>query len=321
VSIVDTLATVAALVGEKLPPRDTGAEDGHNVLPAWLGAKYTSPIRPDVIVHSADGNFAIRRGQWKWIEGDYHPDTKIGAVNARKDQFKPQLYDLSADPGETTDVAAKYPGIAKELEELLNRYRDGGFSRELPAPSTKPKKVAVALAPVAGKPVFTANFTEAPGKPWVQVRGKWTAKDGVLRGSQDAGDRTGAALRTALQQAEGDIQYDLELPPGAAHTLRLQGSKTDVVFRVEITDRRVAIVRQPTGNEPPGVVVLADEKLRLTPAEWISVRVNFQGDQLTAQVGNVAVQATHPALAGTKPAFALMAQGRGVGFRRLVVTR
>ena len=33
------------------------------------------PFGADLIVHSADGNFAIRRGQWKWIEGDYHPDT------------------------------------------------------------------------------------------------------------------------------------------------------------------------------------------------------------------------------------------------------
>ncbi len=79
-SLVDTLATVAALVGDPLPPAAQAAEDSYNMLPAWLDQHYTSPIRPDLIVHSADGNFAIRRGQWKWIEGDYHPDTRPGGV-------------------------------------------------------------------------------------------------------------------------------------------------------------------------------------------------------------------------------------------------
>jgi arylsulfatase A-like enzyme len=320
-SLVDTLATIAAVVGEKLPPRDVGAEDSYNLLPAWLGAKYTSPIRPDVIVHSADGNFAIRRGQWKWIEGDYHPDTKIGAVRSRKDQFEPQLYDLGSDLAETANVLPKYPQIAQELEALLNRYRDGGFSRELPPPSAKAQKPVITLAPVSGQPVLAENFAQVPGKPWVQVRGKWTVSDGALRGSQDAGDRTGAAMRAPLGLAAGDIQYELQLPEGTTHTFRLQGAQSDVVFRVEITDRRVAIVRQPTENEPPGVIVLADEKLRLKPGEWVPIRVNFQGQQLTAQVGSVTVQATHAALAGTKPAFALMAQGKGVGFRKLAVTK
>lgn len=321
ISLVDTLATIAAVVGDKLPPRDVGAEDSYNMLPAWLGQKYQSPIRPDVIVHSADGNFAIRRGQWKWIEGDYHPDTKIGAVRSRKDQFEPQLYDLGNDLAETTNVLPKYPQIAKELEALLNRYRDGGFSRELPPPIATPFKEKVALAPVSGQPVLTENFAQVPGKPWVQVRGKWTASDGVLRGSQDAGDRTGAAMRAPLGLAAGDIQYELQLPEGTTHTFRLQGAQSDEVFRVEVTDRRVAIVRQPTENEPPGVIVLADEKLRLKPGEWVPVRINFQGQQLTAQVGSVTVQATHAALDGTKPAFALMAQGKGVGFRKLAVTK
>jgi arylsulfatase A len=321
VSLVDTLTTIAAVVGDKLPPRDVGAEDSYNMLPAWLGRKYQSPIRPDVIVHSADGNFAIRRGQWKWIEGDYHPDTKIGAVRSRKDQFEPQLYDLGNDLAETQNVLPKYPQIAKELEALLNRYRDGGFSRELPPPTAKAQKLAITLAPVSGQAVLTENFAQVPGKPWVQVRGKWTVNEGALRGSQDAGDRTGAAMRAPLGLAAGDIQYELQLPEGTTHTFRLQGAQADVVFRVEVNDRRVAIVRQPTENEPPGVIVLADEKLRLKPGEWIPVRVNFQGQQLTAQVGSVTVQATHAALAGTKPAFALMGQGKGVGFRKLAVTK
>ncbi len=133
-SLTDVLATVAAIMGENLPPPDVGAEDSYNMLPAWLGQPYSSPIRPDMIVHSADGNFAIRRGKWKWIEGTYHPDTRPGALRLRADQFHPQLYDLSTDIGETHDVAAEHPEVVAELSRLLNHYRDCGHSRQVTPP-------------------------------------------------------------------------------------------------------------------------------------------------------------------------------------------
>jgi hypothetical protein len=40
-----------------------------------------------------------------------------------------QLYDLAADPGETTDVIAEHPETAGRLLGLLRRYRDEGRSR------------------------------------------------------------------------------------------------------------------------------------------------------------------------------------------------
>jgi arylsulfatase A-like enzyme len=128
-SLTDTLATIAALVGEPLPPRTVGAEDSYNMLPAWLGDKYGSPIRPDMIVHSVDGNFAIRQGPWKWIEGKYHPDTRRGAIGQRGDQFKPQLYNLAEDRAEKNDVLTQHPEVVERLVRLLNHYREQGFSR------------------------------------------------------------------------------------------------------------------------------------------------------------------------------------------------
>jgi arylsulfatase A len=128
-SLVDTLATIAALVGEPLPPRDKGAEDSFNMLPAWLGEKTIEPLRSHLIVHSAAGTFAIRRGPWKWIEGNFHPETKPGARRARADQFKPQLLNLTADRAETVDVQQANAVEAKELQALLDKQRTQGFSR------------------------------------------------------------------------------------------------------------------------------------------------------------------------------------------------
>ncbi|MGQ9505979.1 MAG: sulfatase family protein [Thermogutta sp.] len=128
-NLTDILATIAAIVGVDLPPPTVAAEDSYNMLPAWLGQPYQSPIRPDMIVHSADGNFAIRRGPWKWIEGTYHPDTLPGALRLRADQFHPQLYHLQQDIAETRDLSAEHPEVVAELKQLLNRYRESGHSR------------------------------------------------------------------------------------------------------------------------------------------------------------------------------------------------
>jgi hypothetical protein len=41
----------------------------------------------------------------------------------------PQLFDLSADPAEENNLYAAMPDKAKELQSLLDRYREQGFSR------------------------------------------------------------------------------------------------------------------------------------------------------------------------------------------------
>ena len=318
-SLADTLATVAALVGEPLPPREAAAEDSFNMLPAWLGHEYESPIRPDIILHSADANFAIRRGRWKWIEGDYHPGTRAGAFRLRADQFESQLYDLESDVAETTDVSRENPELVKELASLLDRYREGEYSRELPPPAP-PKKPVPPLPPVAGKTVRTENFEKLPGSPWVKVRGNWAAKAGVLRGSQTGGERGPGAMRCPLQVADGDLQYELSLPFATGHSVRLQGSQRDHVFLVTITNRLLSIARQPTEQEPPGNIEMATAKLRLKSESWANVRIHLRGDEIGAQVEDTIVRAKHSSFDEKKTAFALMVNGRGAGFRKLVVT-
>ncbi|MCF7848896.1 MAG: arylsulfatase [Kiritimatiellales bacterium] len=316
-SLVDTLATVAALVGEPLPAKELAAEDSYNMLSAWLG-KDSRSIRPDMITHGADGNFAIRRGPWKWIEGDYHPDTKPGALRSRADQFKKQLYNLEEDVAESKDVASSHPEVAQQLEILLNRYRDGDYSRALPPPSPLPKTVEP-LAPIQGKTVRQETFDKLPGEPWVVVRGQWSVKAGVLRGNQKGGDRSGAAMRAPLSLTDGDIQYKLTCPFTASHVLRVQGSQKDLVYLISISPRQLAIMRHARGNEAPGSKMMAETRLKLTPDEWADVRVHFNKDEIAAQVGDAVVRAKHPFFDGEKKAMALMVNGRGIGFKDLVI--
>jgi arylsulfatase A-like enzyme len=135
ISLADVLATTAAIVGEKLPPADKAAEDSFNILSALLGEKYDAPLRPDMVEHSNDGVFAIRKGPWKWIEGVPVKQIPPGIRKAHAPEFQRQLYNLADDPTESKDVSEQHPEIVKELEALLNQQRDAGHTRDLPRPA------------------------------------------------------------------------------------------------------------------------------------------------------------------------------------------
>mgnify|MGYP003328928080 CR=1 FL=1 len=98
-----------------------------------------------MIVHSADGVFAIRKGPWKWIEGVPVDEIKPGARKAQADQFKPQLYNTHDDPAETKNVSAEHPEIVKELSALLNRYRDGGYMNVCMHPFVSGRALRIAM--------------------------------------------------------------------------------------------------------------------------------------------------------------------------------
>ena len=131
VSLADIMATTSMIVDGKLPAPDKAAGDSYNLLPAILG-KNTSPLRPDMIVHSNDGVYAIRKGPWKWIEGVPVKALSPGIRKGHAAEFREQLYNTQEDPGETKDVSAAHPEVVHELRALLTRHRDGGYSREMP---------------------------------------------------------------------------------------------------------------------------------------------------------------------------------------------
>ncbi len=126
VSLVDTLATCAGVMGEPLPRN--AAEDSYNILPAILGQKLPKPIREATVVHNADGVFAIRQGKWKLIE--QIPPSEAQNRSWTKEGFN-QLYDLEADPAETTNLFDKHGDVAARLQDLLNKYKEQGYSRPM----------------------------------------------------------------------------------------------------------------------------------------------------------------------------------------------
>ncbi|TWU46548.1 Choline-sulfatase [Rubripirellula reticaptiva] len=125
INLVDMYATIAALIAQPVSPNKEIAEDSFNVLPAFLGVPHEEPLRPSMIVHSPNGNYAIRSGPWKYIEGQASPTLKRPS---QRDELHAQLYNLQDDPGEQNNVVDEHPGIRKRLASLLEQHRKSGRS-------------------------------------------------------------------------------------------------------------------------------------------------------------------------------------------------
>jgi arylsulfatase A-like enzyme len=118
VSQVDLLASLAALIGQKLATTDS--PDGIDQMNAWLGR---SREGREHLIEQAAG-VALRVGRWKYIEASQRPKLNTQTNIELGNDTVPQLYDLDADPGETTNVAPKHPDRVAEMGALLEKIRN-----------------------------------------------------------------------------------------------------------------------------------------------------------------------------------------------------
>lgn len=112
--------------------RPAGGEDGYSLLPVFSGAEGSG--RETLVSHSVSGFFAIRRGRWKLCccsgSGGWSPPRE---PVARGEGLPPlQLFDLEADPAETTNLIERHPEVAEELLERLDEEVRRG--RSTPGP-------------------------------------------------------------------------------------------------------------------------------------------------------------------------------------------
>lgn len=138
---VDLMATVAAILGEKLPVN--AAEDSVNVLPALLGEKLSASAREATVHHSMQGNFAIRQGDWVLIDapnGDGNgkrgePEWFKTERGYAKDNQPGELFNLREDLSERHNYFGERPELVRQLKDLLEKYKAEG--RSTPGPSQK----------------------------------------------------------------------------------------------------------------------------------------------------------------------------------------
>ena len=147
----DIMATCASIVGYDLTYGE--AEDSFDFLSVLLGEPSEKSIRETIIHHSISGMFAIRKGDWKFVDGigdgnepyDWPRIKASGIGKPIKDsisgRFLPlrydwpvaikenendpdgQLYNLLLDPMEKDNLYLKYPEKVSALKSELEFYK------------------------------------------------------------------------------------------------------------------------------------------------------------------------------------------------------
>jgi arylsulfatase A-like enzyme len=111
---IDFMPTFATLAGYNVP--DDRKIDGVDQTDLLLGKSKTG----------ARDNFfyqnAMRKGKWKYLKAKH---CMYGYARDKKREQVEELYDLQADLGETTNLAAKYPEKVAELKKLMEEVRKG----------------------------------------------------------------------------------------------------------------------------------------------------------------------------------------------------
>lgn len=104
----DFLPTFAEITGANVPEY----VDGISLLPTLLGKRKQK--EHEYLYwefHEQGGKVAVRMGNWKAVKKNVDKIPQ-GAI---------ELYDLSADPGETNDVVSSHPEIVKKMEEIMKQ--------------------------------------------------------------------------------------------------------------------------------------------------------------------------------------------------------
>lgn len=116
-SQIDCNATFAALVGQ---PLGRGEQyDGQDALQALLGKIRAG--RRDLVEQA--GVLSLREGNWKYIEPGGGPKYNKNTNTELGNDRAPQLYDLTNDPGETRNLAARQPQRVKRMAARLKQIK------------------------------------------------------------------------------------------------------------------------------------------------------------------------------------------------------
>ena len=142
VCLTDFFATFAAVADYQL--KDSEGEDSYNILPLLLNEKESNVIREATVHHSINGDFTIRKGEWKLLLSPGSGGWSFPRPGTDDDVIKTlplvQLYNMKDDPAETKNVYAEHPEIVKELKALMIKYvREGRSTPGVPQKNDGPE--------------------------------------------------------------------------------------------------------------------------------------------------------------------------------------
>jgi arylsulfatase A len=127
ICFTDVMATLAEVTGHALGPAD-GPDSISFLPPLTQAAARVDGRRESLVLQSSRGLFSVRSGKWKYING-----AGSGGFSGRNERGikmadpEKQLYNLEADPAETTNLIDAHPDVARRLEQQLEAILEAGY--------------------------------------------------------------------------------------------------------------------------------------------------------------------------------------------------
>jgi arylsulfatase A-like enzyme len=200
----DFMATAAEIVDYTLPTN--AAEDSRNILPELLGTAST-PVRNVNVGHSYNGAMTIRQtdlagNNWKLIFSTGDGSANVGPAGLTHDPktiitdfTKVQLYNLTTDPGESTNLLSSggttpMQQKALQLQKLLQDYMYAGRSVNIP-PRTAANDSVILVD-------FGENSLKTNSTGWNNAAGAVGTRPNLAMGLYDqGGGYMGIVLKTS----------------------------------------------------------------------------------------------------------------------------
>jgi len=114
----DVLPTLAQWTNAPLPKGRT--LDGQSISDVLLGKSVAHPIHREIYYVNNGICEAVRKGDWKYRE--VKSSNTNGGISNQAQESKTELFNLSYDPSERTNVIDDYPDKAKELKALFDKF-------------------------------------------------------------------------------------------------------------------------------------------------------------------------------------------------------
>ena len=97
-----------------------------------LNEKEGDVIREATVHHSINGDFTIRKGEWKLLLSPSSGGWSFPKPGTDDEVIETlpliQLYNMKTDPAEKNNVYAEHPEVVKELKDLMIKYVKEGRS-------------------------------------------------------------------------------------------------------------------------------------------------------------------------------------------------
>jgi arylsulfatase A-like enzyme len=117
-SEMDVLPTLVKLAGGEVP--GDRVIDGRDIWPLLSGRSKQSPHEA-LFYFKSNRLEAVRSGPWKLAVVEQVEDGIDKPKKPFTKPFVPKLFNLDADIGETTDVAAQHPDVVQRLQGYLQQ--------------------------------------------------------------------------------------------------------------------------------------------------------------------------------------------------------